>query len=123
MRHAVRALQFSVVPMNRILVGLSVGSGLEGADVAVVRADGIGLELSPQVIKAGRVPFPPSACDQMRNAGGKDTSGSSNTHIELSRNIAETAIHAVRTAVVQAGVSSRDVFAIGFLDPARPVYD
>jgi anhydro-N-acetylmuramic acid kinase len=105
---------------SRVLVGLSVGSGLEGADVAVVRAAGVGLDLTPQVVRAGRVPFPPAARDVIRTSGGLSSPGSPTPLPELTRNVSDTAVHAVRTAAVQAGVSPRDVFAVGLLDPARP---
>src|SRR5262249_13144613 len=110
--------------MNCVLVGLSVGSGLEGADVAVVRAAGIGLDLTPQVVRAGRVAFPPATRDILKAAGGLTPSDPPGPFpgslTELTRNVADTAVHAVRTAAVQAGVSPRDVFAVGLLEPARP---
>jgi anhydro-N-acetylmuramic acid kinase len=101
---------------SRTLIGLSVGSGLEGADVAVVRAAGVGLGLIPKVERAARVVFPPSARDHLRP-------GAPAAHAappELTRNLADTAVHAVRTTVVAAGTSTRDVFAVGLLEPARP---
>jgi anhydro-N-acetylmuramic acid kinase len=85
--------------MQRTLIGVSVGSAGQGADAALVRAAGIGLDLTPRVEKAARVTFPPSS--------------------DLTRAIAETAAHAARTVAVQAGVSPRDVFALGLLSPAR----
>ncbi|HUR54700.1 MAG TPA: anhydro-N-acetylmuramic acid kinase, partial [Gemmataceae bacterium] len=85
--------------MQRTLIGLSVGSALQGADAALVRAAGIGLDVSPRVEKTVRVSFPPSS--------------------DLTRTVAETAAHAVRTVAVQANVSPRDVFAVGLLSPAR----
>ena len=97
--------------MSRVLVGLSVGSGLEGVDAAVVRAAGIGLDLAPQVVRAGRVAFPPAARDAFRSAAAPP---------DLTRNVADAAVHAVRTVASQAGVSPRDVFAAGLLDPVRP---
>src|SRR5438309_2042138 len=96
---------------SRVLIGLSVGSGLEGADAALVRAAGVGLDLAPRVERAVRVPFPPAARDVLRNAGGP-------TSPELARNVADTAVHAARVVLAQAGVSPRDAFAAGFLEPA-----
>ena len=52
--------------MPRVLIGLSVGSGLEGADAAVVRGPGVGLALAPAVPKAVRVLFPPQGEKQRR---------------------------------------------------------
>jgi anhydro-N-acetylmuramic acid kinase len=39
---------------------------------------------------------------------------------DLVRNVAETAVHAARQVLTRAGVSSRDTFAAGLLEPARP---
>ncbi|MFO0799343.1 MAG: anhydro-N-acetylmuramic acid kinase [Gemmataceae bacterium] len=97
--------------MPRVLVGLAVGSGLEGADAAVVRGPGVGLALTPAVPKAVRVLFPPAARDQLRP-------GASPTP-DLVRNVADTLAHAARTVLLQAGVSTRDAFAAGLLPPAR----
>ena len=38
---------------------------------------------------------------------------------ELVRGVAETAVHAVRQVLTRAGISPRDVFAVGLLEPAR----
>jgi len=42
---------------------------------------------------------------------------------ELVRNVAETAIHATRQMLTRAGVSPRDTFAVGLLEPARPAVE
>lgn len=97
--------------MSRTLIGLSVGSGLEGADAAIVRTSGVGLSLGPAVGKTVRVLFPPAARDQLCPAVTPSP--------DLVRNLADTCVHAVRTLMVQAGVSGRDVFAAGLLTPAR----
>jgi anhydro-N-acetylmuramic acid kinase len=85
--------------MNRILIGVSVGSALQGVDAALVRVSGIGLDTSPHVEKTIRTPFPPTT--------------------DVPRNIAEATTHAIRTVAVQANVSPRDVFALGLLAPAH----
>lgn len=100
----------------RLLLGLSVGSGLEGVDAAVVRAAGVGLGLAPKAGSAARVPFPPSARDALRPPPGANTTPSA----DLARAVAETAVQAARTVLVQSGASAREVFAAGLLDPARP---
>ena len=44
--------------MDRLLVGLAVGSGLEGVDAAAVRVTSIGLDLAPTVVaSASGFPF------------------------------------------------------------------
>ena len=101
---------------SRILIGLSVGSGLEGVDVAVVRGEGVGLGLSPTTTRTARAIFPPSVRDVLRPGTGT-VSGTASA--ELIRNIADTASHAIRTVIVQGGVSVRDVFSVGLLEPAR----
>jgi anhydro-N-acetylmuramic acid kinase len=95
----------------RTLVGLSVGSGLEGADACVVRAPGVGLALGPTVQKAVRVLFPPAARDQLRPGATPMP--------DLVRNVADTLVHAARTTILQAGLTGRDAFVAGFLAPAR----
>jgi anhydro-N-acetylmuramic acid kinase len=97
--------------VSRALVGLAVGSGLEGADAAVVRGPGVGLALAPAVAKAVRVLFPPAARDQLR-PGATPTP-------ELVRNVADTLVHAAPTVVLPAGLPAREVFAAGLLAPAR----
>jgi anhydro-N-acetylmuramic acid kinase len=102
----------------RALIGLAVGSGLEGVDAAAIRADGIGLDLTPAVLAAVRVAFPPSLRDIIRAA----TPGSGfPVGNEFVRNVAETTIHAARQVMTRSGVSPRDAFAAGLLEPARPV--
>ncbi|MBX9626028.1 MAG: hypothetical protein K2X82_19685, partial [Gemmataceae bacterium] len=94
--------------MTRVLLGLSAGSGLEGVDVAVVRAAGVGLGLAPAVAGAARVPFPPSARDALAPLV---PGGHTPTSPDLARAVADTAVQAARSALARAGVSARDVFA------------
>jgi anhydro-N-acetylmuramic acid kinase len=105
--------------MTRYLVGLSVGSGLEGVDAAVVRTSGIGLDTAARVERAVRVPFPPAARDALRPTSATPHA----VAVELTRNVADTAVHAARVVLTQAGVSPRDVFAAALLDPARPAIE
>jgi anhydro-N-acetylmuramic acid kinase len=102
----------------RLLIGLSVASGLEGVDAAAVRAGGVGLDLAPHVEGAVRVAFPPSVRDVCKLAvGGSDSFRTPGP--EFMRNIAETAVHAARQVLTRAGVSPRDTFALGLLEPAH----
>ena len=102
----------------RFLIGLSIGSGLEGVDAATVRADGIGLELKASVGSAVRVAFPLPIRDSLRSAvPGSQATGSA----EFVRNVAETATHAARQVLARTGVSPRDTFAAAFLEPAHAV--
>lgn len=104
----------------RTLIGLAIGSGLEGVDAAAVRTEGIGLDLAPAVLASLRVAFPLSVRDAFR-----DMAAGPNTPVahDLVRNIAETAVHAVRQVLTRAGLSARDTFAAGLLQPARPNFD
>ena len=102
--------------MVRTLIGLSVGSGLEGVDAAVVRVEGLGLDLVPRVVPAGRFAFPPAARDAIR-AGA---SLPSPPPPEFLRAVADTTVFAARQALGKAAVSPRDTFAVGLLEPARP---
>jgi anhydro-N-acetylmuramic acid kinase len=98
----------------RTFIGLSVGSGLEGVDAVSVRVEGLGLDLTPRVVPAARVPFPPAVRDAIR-AG---TAGSRAP--ELSRGLADTIVFAARQALGRAAVAPRDAFAAGLLEPSRP---
>lgn len=102
--------------MVRTLIGLSVGSGLEGVDAAVVRADGLGLGLSARATAAPRVAFPPGVRDALRAAPGTSAALPS----EVVRAVSETAVFAARQALGKAGVAPRDAFALGLLEPGRP---
>ncbi len=102
--------------MNRILIGLAAGSGLEGVDAAIIDGEGVGLDLKPQVLRAGRVPFPLATRDQLKSSVN---TASTAQLVDLSRNIVETAVHAVRTCAAAAGMSLRDIFAGGWLEPSR----
>src|SRR5690349_7384791 len=99
--------------MDRLLVGLAVGSGLEGVDAAAVRTSAIGLDLAPTIVATARVVFPSVVSDAFRlpAAGGSS---------ELSGNVAETLVYAVRQVLSRIGASPRDVFVAGLHDSARP---
>jgi anhydro-N-acetylmuramic acid kinase len=103
---------------SRLLIGLSVGSALEGVDATAVRATGIGLDLVPRVEGAVRVAFPPNVRDACKLALGQESPRA--TGQEFVRNIAETLVHAARQVLMRAGVSPRDTFAAGLLEPAHP---
>jgi anhydro-N-acetylmuramic acid kinase len=98
--------------MDRLLIGLSFGSGLEGADAVAIRASSVGLGLAPAVNFAVRVAFPPAVRDAIRTA-------TASPPIELARGLAETAVHAVRLVLSRGGASPREVFAAGLLEPSR----
>ncbi len=100
--------------MTRTLIGLAVGSGLEGVDAVALRAEGLGLGVVSRVVPVTRVAFPPAVRDVLRT-------GTAFTP-ECLRAIAETAIFAARQATSKASVSPRDTFAIGFLEPNRPQF-
>jgi anhydro-N-acetylmuramic acid kinase len=103
--------------MSRLIIGLSAGSGLEGFDAAAVRAGGVGLDLAPAVVASVRVAFPPAVRDVFRLAPDRPPPP------EFVRNVADTAVHAARHVLGRAGVSPRDTFAAGLLEPARPAAD
>src|SRR5262245_23547593 len=102
--------------MSRTLVGLSVGSGLEGVDAVAVRVEGLGLDLVPRVVPAPRVAFPPAVRDVIRASANLPAS----LPPECIRTVADTAVFATRQALSKAAVSPRDTFAAGFLEPNRP---
>ncbi len=102
--------------MVRTLLGLSVSSGLEGVDATAVRVEGLGLDLTPRVVAAPRIAFPPAVRDILR------ASATSLTPIppEFLRAVADTVVFAARQALSKAAVSPRDTFAAGILEPNRP---
>jgi anhydro-N-acetylmuramic acid kinase len=102
--------------MSRTFIGLSVGSGLEGVDAVAVRVEGLGLDLVPRVVPAGRVAFPPAVRDVIRASALSPTP----LPPEFLRTVADTAVFAARQALSKAAVSPRDTFATGLLEPNRP---
>jgi anhydro-N-acetylmuramic acid kinase len=100
----------------RTFLGLSVGSGLEGVDAVAVRVDGLGLDLTPRVLPAGRAAFPPAVRDVIRASATAATP----LPPEFLRTVGDTAVFAARQALTKAAVSPRDAFAAGFLEPTRP---
>ena len=104
----------------RTLIGLSIGSGFEGVDAAVIQTEGIGLESRPTVISSLRVAFPLSVRDAIREAAPSALLPVSE---DMIRYIAETAIHAARQVLSRSGISLRDTFALGLLRPSRPATD
>ncbi len=99
--------------MVRTLLGLSVGSGLEGVDAVAVRVEGLGLDLVTRVVAAPRVAFPPGVRDVFRTPPAA-------LPPEFLRAVADTAVFAARQALSKAAVSPRDTFAVGILEPTRP---
>lgn len=83
--------------MTRLLVGLSVGSGREGIDVAAVRVSGLGLSAAVRCEKHVRSAFLP---------GNRTV-----------RAVADTASAGVRQLVSRVGADLRSVFAVGLLAP------
>jgi anhydro-N-acetylmuramic acid kinase len=86
----------------RNLIGLSIGSGREGVDAALVRIDGVGLGMRPRVIKAQRLPFPPDLRDGLFQ----------NPKLVRQRAVGDALNQAARR------FSGEDAFAIGLLTPA-----
>jgi len=102
----------------RIVVGISVSSGFEGVDAAVLQVNGIGLELSPRLLASLRVPFPPSLrdwCTRIRLELSEGVRPASHNERVA---IVEVAMQALRQMLAQAGVGVRDLFVCGLLEPA-----
>jgi anhydro-N-acetylmuramic acid kinase len=98
---------------SRLVLGLSVGSSLEGIDAAAVRAGGLGLNLTPKLERHLRTPLPLGVLESVRN----------NHRNEALRGVADAAVQAVRSLAVQTGFAARDVFALGLLEPAHPAHE
>jgi anhydro-N-acetylmuramic acid kinase len=97
--------------MTRSLIGLSVGSGFEAADAALVRAAGVGLTLSPVVAAAARSPLP----GELRDAARKAARVGDPWPADFDRRLADSLVMAARQA---AGADLRAVVAVGLLGPA-----
>jgi len=106
--------------MQRILIGLSIGSGLEGVDAAALQTAGVGLELVPTVAATVRVAFPLTVRDFLRTAM---PGNSLPANPDIIRNIADTAVHSIRQVLTRHGTSARDTFVAAFLEPAHPITD
>jgi anhydro-N-acetylmuramic acid kinase len=102
----------------RTLIGLAVGSGLEGVDAVAIRTEGIGLDLKPTVASSIRVAFPLTVRDAIREAS---TGGHFPFPDDVIRNISDTAVHATRHVLTKSGASLRDTFAAGLLNPAHSI--
>jgi anhydro-N-acetylmuramic acid kinase len=84
---------------SRTIVGLSVGSGLEGVDAAVVHIGGTGLAMVPQVEKSQRFPFSREVSDGLK------------LKLASPRAVGEALANAVRK------LAPGDHFAIGLMTP------
>ena len=93
---------------SRSIVGLSIGSGLEGVDAALVRIDGLGLAAMPRVMKAQRVPFPGDLRDSL----------TLKRQPPPYRAVGDALATAVRKIASSAGVDGRDLFCIGLFSPS-----
>ncbi len=82
----------------RTLIGLAIGSGLEAADAVAVRAEGVGLSLTPRVVGSARVPIPPGSSDSVRRAG-------------------DALVQAARQAAFVANLDFRSAQVAGLLSP------
>ena len=90
---------------SRIVVGLAVGSGLEGTDAALLRVEGTGLSAVPRVVKALRQPFAPDLRDALQQGQPRH------------RATGEAMALAVRRICAATNVDNRDLFCIGLMAP------
>ena len=97
--------------MSRLLVGLSVGSGFEAADAALVRVAGIGLTMTPLVAATARTPFPSDLRDTARTA---DRTGGP-WPPDFDRKLSDILVIAARQA---AGADLRAITAVGLMGRA-----
>jgi len=92
---------------SRSLIGLSVGSGCEGVDVALLRIDGVGLTMTPRVVKSLRLAFPSDVRDALHNKAP-------------TRGVGDALAGAVRK--ITAGLESRELFVVGLLAPSSGAF-
>jgi anhydro-N-acetylmuramic acid kinase len=98
--------------MSRAFLGISFGSALESVDAAIVRTAGVGLALAPRIERIARVPLSAILLDSAGTA-------SPDRSAELGRGFADAAVQAIRGVAVPSGLSLRDVFGLGLLEPAN----
>ena len=109
---------------TRLLIGLSVGSGFEAADAAVVRAEGSGPGLTARVVGTARVTLGAGP----RDAGRHLLRQADPWPTGFARDLAAELAMAARKAVAAAGGDLRDGLCAGLLtrlpdanpDPDRP---
>ena len=99
--------------LSRLLIGLSVGSGLEGVDAALVRVAGVGLSAAPHVEASARLPFPPHVRDAVRRP----------TSSRNAREVGDALTAAARHVLVRGGADLRAVLAAGLIVPPLPHFD
>ncbi|GIW85017.1 MAG: anhydro-N-acetylmuramic acid kinase [Gemmataceae bacterium] len=102
----------------RLVVGVSISSGWEGVDAAVLQVNGIGLELHPRLLASVRAPFPLSLRDWCLRARLEASDGARLARLGEGVGVAEVATQALRQTLTQAGVGVRDLFVCGLLEPA-----
>ena len=103
----------------RLVVGVSISSGWEGVDAAVLQVHGIGLELQPRLLASIRAPFSPSLRDEYIRGRLEARDGARPAGPDVGVGIAEIAMQALRQTLTQADVGVRDLFVCGLLEPAR----
>jgi anhydro-N-acetylmuramic acid kinase len=109
---------------SRQLIGLSVGSGFEAADAAVVRVEGTGIGMTARVAGTSRV----ALGAEVRDAGRHLLRQADPWPTGFARELAAELAMAARKAVGAAGGDLRDVLCAGLLtrlpdanpDPDRP---
>jgi anhydro-N-acetylmuramic acid kinase len=113
---------------SRALIGLSVGSGFEAADAALVRVVGIGLAMTPTAAATARVPLP----SDLRDAARRASRAGEPYPIDADRRFADALAVAARQVTATAGWDIRAVAAVGLLgqlidaepvDPADRIAD
>jgi anhydro-N-acetylmuramic acid kinase len=92
---------------SRFLIGLSIGSGREGVDVALIRLSGLGLSSVPHIEKHVRIPFLAHVRESLKH-------GPAHT-----REVADALSSAVRQILAKTGIDLRAVQLIGLQTPAH----
>jgi anhydro-N-acetylmuramic acid kinase len=93
---------------TRSILGLSVGSGQEAVEAALVRIEGVGLTLSCHVLSVARAALP----KELRTTARKSISASESLPPQHQQELADILGHAARQA---AGGATRSIWAMGLL--------
>jgi anhydro-N-acetylmuramic acid kinase len=96
----------------RLVVGLSSGSSLDGADAALLELDGTGLDLTVRLLLSIHQPYAPDLSQLIRKAGGPGPSEGRLTGL-LHRLLGETFAAAARHVVDRASLSLQRVQCLG----------
>src|SRR5262245_45140956 len=97
---------------SRYVIGLSSGTSLSGVDAALVRVDGVGLDLAPRLQEFLHVPYPREVRDLLRQASSAAPVPVRNVAL-LHRVLGELFASAARQLADQVRFDLRNAWCVG----------